>query len=81
VLVIDDPCDDMGVSAVRATQTLHRVAGVLGLPVSTFYGASDEPLAGAAELLRLWEMIACDADRARVLAFAREVVTNQASLL
>ena len=63
----------------RVAAVLARITQTLGLePHALFDGsAGDLSHTGALELLRLWNKIADDAGRERILAYAREVVEGR----
>lgn len=66
---------------VRTRRSLERIAGDLGVPLSIFFdntGHTDvsSELAATDELLRLWSRIRNSTDRAKLLAFARELASK-----
>ena len=68
---------DMPLKPVAELQSpaLGRVAEALGCSVDDFFkGPEAHPLAGAIDLLRLWDAADGDAGRDRILACARMVV-------
>lgn len=61
-----------------AKRRLRMIAETLGCPVGDFYGvATVRPdLSATVELLRLWNAIASETDRAAVLRCAREAANG-----
>ena len=62
---------------------IRRIAEALGRPETVFHddGASATDFADLGELLRLWDGLTDHADRQRILAYVRGVVTERASVI
>ena len=69
--------DESGGAGDRLALKLERIAEALGRPVSTFTASSSYVPDETTELLALWLMIEDEHERAKVLAFVRNTVSNE----
>ena len=60
---------------ISAAARLEQIADLVGVPVETLIeGAAPSSFGSTAELLEIWDQLPTDADREKLLAFARALL-------